>query len=125
MLLRSWTIDPFHTQSEANTHEHWTKSSKRHKTQKILIKKHLSAISLYKNENIVIYIWRISSRKLDKEDNLPMSMKWVKDAIADLIYPGQQAGRADDTNMIEWKYGQEKGKVKQKAIRVEVYDNPT
>lgn len=32
------------------------------------------------------------------------------------------SGRADDTHLIKWEYDQEKGKPKEKAIRVEIYE---
>ena len=51
-------------------------------------------------------------------------MEAIVDAIADLIYPGQQAGRADDTDMITWKYSQEKGAQGYKGLRIEIYANP-
>lgn len=58
---------------------------------------------------------------MDKEDNLPMSFKWVKDAIADILIPGKAAGRADDSCLLKWEFDQEKGKPKEKSMRVEIY----
>jgi hypothetical protein len=113
---------PIETVSEANKHEHWTVSAKRHKQQKTLSKVYFNKLSAFKDKMIVVKLIRVSPRKLDKDENLPMAFKWVKDAIADLIYPGQQAGRADDTDLIKWEYAQEKGLPKAKPMmRIEVY----
>lgn len=57
---------------------------------------------------------------LDEGDNLPMSMKYFKDAIADWFYPGLAAGRADDNKSLKWFFKQEKGKVKEYGLKVEI-----
>lgn len=116
-LVKTWNI-PLEVVSEANVKEHWVNSHKRHKNQHRMIKWFMSDISLYSDVPIVIKLTRLSSRKLDEHDNLPISFKYVVDAIADLINPGKKAGRADDSEFIEWKYSQEKG---QKGIRIELY----
>lgn len=121
ILIESKTLE-IHVVSEGNTHEYWRKSHNRHKSQKFLISKGLPFISFYKNIPITIKLIRLSSRKLDEHDNLSFAFKYIVDAIASLIYPGQQAGRADDTDLIKWKYGQEKGKDGFKGIRIEIYD---
>lgn len=59
----------------------------------------------------------------------PESIKRAQEKNIELIKDGKTpkriirkiSGRADDTAMIKWDYGQEKGKPK--GIRVEVYDN--
>jgi len=119
-LIKSYTL-PIVTVSEGNLFEHWTKANARHKRQKKDINHYLSEISAYKDKKIVVKLVRIASRKLDAHDNLRMSFKFVVDAIADILNPGKAAGRADDSDLIEWQYGQEKGKPKEKAIRVEIY----
>jgi len=122
MLLISWTIDNFVTTSEGNSREHWHKSAKRHNLQKDQVNIYLKDLKIYKYEYITIKLVRISPRKLDIHDNLPMAFKYVVDAIADLMYPGKAAERADNTDLIEWKFDQEKGKPKQTGMRVEVYE---
>jgi hypothetical protein len=47
-------------------------------------------------------------------------MKYFKDAIADFIYPGLAAGRADDNANLSWTFRQQKGKVKEYALKVEI-----
>ena len=116
-LIKIWSI-PLKVVSEANISEHWTKGYKRHKMQKRAIRYFMSDISLYKDMPITIKLVRISPRNLDKKDNLPMAFKYVADAIADLIYPGLQAGRADDNDIMDWEYDQEKGPG---SIRIELY----
>lgn len=120
-LLKYWTL-PLETVSEGNLFEHWTKSNARHKKQKKMIKHYLSELSCYANKQITVKLIRISPRKLDKHDNLRMAFKFCVDEIANIIYPGLKAGRADDNALIEWDYAQEKGKPKEKGMRVEVYE---
>jgi len=60
----------------------------------------------------------------------PESIKRAQEKNLELIKDGKKpkriirkiSGRADDTNMIKWDYGQEKGKPKEKGMRVEVYE---
>ncbi len=122
MLLISFTV-PIEVISEANQSEHWTSGYKRHKKQKKLILYYCNQLSLYRNIPLTIKLIRISPRKLDSEDNLPMSFKWIKDAIADILIPGKAAGRADDSPLFKWEFDQEKGNVGEKKIRIEIYEN--
>lgn len=114
-------ILPLKTVSEANLSEHWTKSSARHKKQKLIVRLEL----LKHKPNITIpckiYLTRIAPRKLDSRDNLRMSFKWIVDAICDYITPGLAAGRSDDNDQIDIHYFQEKGKAKEYAIRIQIY----
>ncbi len=121
-LLESHTLE-INVVSESNTREYWRKSYNRHQIQKLLIKNGLPYISFYKDIPILIKLIRISPRKLDEHDNLPTSFKYIVDSIADLIYPGKKAGRADDTCMIKWRYAQEKGEKGYKGMRLEIYEN--
>lgn len=96
---------PIKTVSEANCSEHWTQKHKRHKNQKLKIKLYL----LHQIKNIklpcIIKLTRVGKRKLD-DDNLPPSLKYVRDAIADLIFPGLAAGQADNDKRLIWQYDQ-------------------
>jgi len=112
---------PLKTVSEANTSsEHWTKKHKRHKKQKLVVQTFLRP----HKENIHlpchITLTRIAPRKLDKDENLPMSFKYIKDYICDFITPGLQAGRADENPDLSFSFGQEKGKPKEYAIIIEI-----
>lgn len=123
-ILKSWTvpIEVFNEASGKYANQHWRLKSRRHKKQQWEVWYLLNQVACYENIPIKIRLIRISPRLMDTGDNLPYSFKWIRDKIADMIYPGLQAGRADDTDLIEWEYGQEKGKPKEKAIRVEVYE---
>lgn len=110
-------------ESEANKQEHWTKSGKRHKRQKDIVKFNLKGLYFYlfQEEQLKIKLTRISPRMLDGHDNLHMAFKWIVDAIAELIFPGKAAGRADDAKNLEWDYDQEKGPPKFNGFRIEIF----
>ncbi|MCF1193264.1 hypothetical protein LRR18_16865, partial [Mangrovimonas sp. AS39] len=122
MLLISFRA-PIEVVSEANMSEHHMIAYRRHKKQKKLVKVHMSQLLLYRDIPVTIKLIRISSRKLDAHDNLHTAFKYVVDAIADILNPGKAAGRADDSKLFKWEYAQEKGKVKEKSIRVEIYED--
>lgn len=111
---------PIKTVSEANRQEHWTKSNARHSTQKLAVKSFLNADAPNIQLPCTIKLTRISPRQLDSHENLPMSFKWIVDAIAEYIHPNMAAGRADDDKRIKWEYSQEKGAPKEYAIRIQV-----
>jgi hypothetical protein len=122
-LLKLWTL-PIETVSEGNQREHWHKAARRHTKQKDVINLFLKKdLPLYINQKITVKLIRIAPRKLDEHDNLRFAFKWVVDAIASLLKPGMQAGQADSNEMITWEYGQEKGKPKEKSMRVEIYES--
>lgn len=66
-----------------------------------------------------IRLIRLSPRRLDS-DNLVMAFKAIRDCIAAILIPGKAAGRADDSPLISWSYGQESGPL---AIRIEIYED--
>jgi hypothetical protein len=129
-----WEL-PLKTVSESNRAEHWTKSSKRHKQQQFFIRElfkgRVDAIKLPATVTMI----RIGPRVLDKEENLPMAFKWIKDEVGACLFPekvvvykkksGKYAlnkGHADSDPRITWKYGQEKGKIQ--GIRIEIEPMP-
>lgn len=65
---------------------------------------------------------------MDEDDNLRMAFKGIKDAIADLIVPGLQAGRADDAIFgISWRYSQTTAKMNGVRITIKegwLYEGP-
>src|SRR5215831_9187211 len=103
-----WQL-PIYTVSEANSREHWAKKAVRHDTQRRWI------WATFKTEkpNIPfpchIKLTRVAKRYLDS-DNLPVSMKYIRDAIADQIFPGLAPGQADNDSRLSWEYSQTKGK---------------
>lgn len=114
-MKQSWDLK-IYTVSELNVKEHWAAASKRHKWQHFLIRGWWREFKPEYQLPLSITLIRLSPRKLDY-DNLVAAFKWVKDSIADQIFPGQAAGRADDSTEIEWQYGQETSK--SYGIRIE------
>lgn len=104
----NWIIH-LQTVSEANSSEHWTIKKKRHDIQKQSIWYHFLKHKPKINLPCHIKLIRLGRRKLDS-DNLPTSMKWIRDAIADSLIPGLQPGRADDDSRLSWEYDQESSK---------------
>lgn len=121
-LITEWIL-PIRTTPESNSREHWTKQQKRHKIQKIVVqwqfKFHKEPIPL----PCIIKLTRIAPRPLDKAENLPMSFKWITDAIADCLIPGLAPGRADSDPRLNFQFDQEKGNPKEYAIKVQFYEN--
>lgn len=112
---------PLRTISEGNSAEHWSKKHKRHKKQKQIIRLYLNRLPkghIY--PPVKITLTRIAPRMLDVHDNLPMSFKWVLDAICDYLYPGQAAGRADSSKDIHVFYDQQKGRPKEYSILIKI-----
>lgn len=67
-----------------------------------------------------IKLTRIAPRFLDKHDNLPMSMKYIVDALCEILKPGLAAGRADEGDDIEISYDQIKLGKKEYAVRIAI-----
>jgi hypothetical protein len=106
-----WTL-PLKTISEANISQHWTAKKKRHDQQKRMIGMywliHRPSIKL----PCEVILTRLAPGRLDS-DNLPVSMKWIRDSIANHLISGLPPGRADDSPLITWTYSQQKSKVYQ------------
>ena len=66
-----WEI-ALRTVSEANTKEHWTKSSKRHQQQQWFIRRQFLVDDRKVMLPCTVKLVRLGGRFLDKEDNLPM-----------------------------------------------------
>ena len=111
---------PIKTVSEANTYEHWLKASTRHKMQKSGVRACLNARLGDIRLPCSIKIIRIAPRMLDKADNLPMSLKWITDAVCEIIKPGFKIGRADDDKGFHISFDQRKGEPKEYAVEIEV-----
>ena len=109
---------PLRTVSESNCAEHWSKKAKRHAMQKLVVKSACKAALHAGLLPCTVKLTRIG-RKLD-DDNLRGALKYVRDAVAELLVPGKAVGRADDDARITWEYSQEKGKP---AIRIEFGNN--
>lgn len=100
--------------------EHWSEKAKRHKSQK----RHVHAILSQYREQLalpcMIILTRFAPNKLDKHDNLPYSLKWILDAICEVITGDYRPGRADASDEIEVKYQQVSSK--EYAVKIEIID---
>jgi hypothetical protein len=126
----TWEI-PIKTVSEANVHEHWTESSKRHREQQFFVRAAFAKEGREIPVPCKITLTRLNSRALDDGDNLPMAFKWIRDEISEQILCDKkheylnfrgclkhQKGRWDDSPLLQWEYAQEKSKTQ--GIRVEI-----
>ena len=110
---------PIKTVSEANMREHWSVKHKRVKAQHEAVKWMLG-LELIKQDllgklklPLKIGFTRIAPRKLDKDDNLNISFKAIRDQVAKTI------GFNDGDDRVTWDYQQEKGKEYAVKIRIE------
>lgn len=106
---------PTHIVSEANGREHWRKVAARKKlhrqTARLILQQY--ARPMREDVSVSVMLTRIAPRSLDG-DNLQSGFKATRDGVADWL------GIDDGSPRIMWQYGQEKGKPKQYAARVEV-----
>ena len=99
---------PLRIESVANKREHWSVRARRTKAHK------LAALAVPAHPvPCVVTLVRVAPRSLDG-DNLQSGFKALRDGIA------KRLGVDDADPRVEWKYGQEKGKAKQYAARVEI-----
>ena len=147
MTTIKWEL-PIKTVSEANTSEHWTKKARRHKAQQWVVRLAFGGLKSPISLPCCVKMTRVGGGQLDTGDNLPMAFKYIKDQIAEEIFPetagyyttkGRQyvdkhgrtrtrkaqirskKGNADDDPRITWEYAQEKAK--KHAVRIEItYD---
>lgn len=86
--------------------EHWTDKNTRHKKQKGLVFLTLKRFTKILTLPCLITLTRYAPTKLDRFDNLPMSLKWILDATCAVITGDYRPGRADDNELIDVKYSQ-------------------
>lgn len=119
---------PVKIESIANKIEHWSKKHRRQKILKFLIQRELSvnnvpnlpSVERSNGDRVKVALTRIAPRSLDPFDNLPSSLKPAIDAICDWFLPGMKPGRADADPRFIFSIGQEKGKPKEYALRIEI-----
>lgn len=124
-----WEL-PLTTVSEANSSEHWSKSSKRHRQQQFFVRAMFHARKPAIPIPCKITLTRLNSRALDDDNNVS-AMKWIRDEISECIFPEKRKvivtskgklrpvkGRADDDPRLHWEYAQEKSKTL--GIRIEI-----
>lgn len=130
MTKIEWYL-PLKTISEANSSEHWTSKSKRHKQQQFFVRALFNRESRPITTPCCIKLTRLGPRYLDADDNLPMALKWIKDEIAECLFPENKKiykdkkgkervlkGRSDDSPLVKWEYSQEKAVIC--GIRIEI-----
>lgn len=86
--------------------EGWWDKSARHKKQKGAVYLMLNLQRKHLKLPCKITLTRYGPQKLDRYDNLPMSLKYVLDACCEVITGDYRPGRADDTEEIEVAYKQ-------------------
>jgi hypothetical protein len=111
---------PIKTVSVANKREHWaTRASraKRHRGQVWAeMRYHFGQPNFL--SNVRVKLVRIAPRQLD-DDNLRSAFKSARDGIADWL-------KIDDGDpRVTWDYGQERGKPREYAVRIEVSECPS
>jgi hypothetical protein len=99
---------PLRIESVANRREHWAVRARRTKAHRLAA----LAVPVHPLPCVVTLI-RVAPRVLDG-DNLQSGFKALRDGIADRL------GVADNDPRVEWRYGQERGKAKEYAVRVRV-----
>lgn len=107
---------PIRTESEANVRECWQAKHRRAKEQQ-----HTVFLGMYGHHRTLkahrgrfyVTLTRIGVRKLDG-DNLQRSFKAIRDQVA------KMCGVDDGSDRIGFAYQQERGKVKEYAVKVEV-----
>lgn len=91
---------PLQTVSEANCFEHWTKKHERHTYQKrtvaLALKPHRGEVKL----PCKVMLTRLAPDELDTFENLPMSFKYIVDAVCAIITGDYRPGRADGDKRI-------------------------
>lgn len=106
---------PMRLVSVANMREHWATKATRAKSQRILAWAELKAADKAPRllGPVIVTMTRIAPRSLD-DDNLRASLKAVRDGVADWLQVN------DNDSRVRWEYGQERGKPKTYAVRIEV-----
>lgn len=121
---------PVQTVSELNTHQHFRVANRRHQIQKDAVRKMMPRTGY--PQPCVVRLSRVGYRSLDTGDNLPASLKWIRDQLSELIVhsydkPGQPyvikkaCGRNDDDPRIVWEYSQDP-KHPQTGVRIDIYE---
>lgn len=86
--------------------EHWTDKHRRTKLQKgttfMMLRPYASMLKL----PCKLILTRFAPRTLDKRDNLPMSLKYILDAVCAVITGDYRPGRADSSEEIDVIYNQ-------------------
>ncbi len=102
---------PILTVSEGNCSESWKVRHVRHKIQKQEVALSLRCLKERIKRPCSLLLTRVAPKALDVHDNLPMSLKYVCDAVCEEITGDYRPGHADNARDIEIKYSQEKSQL--------------
>jgi hypothetical protein len=91
---------PLQTVSEANCFEHWTAKNARHKHQRRVVALALKPLCDKIKLPCKIHLTRVAPNELDAFENLPMSFKYIVDAVCAIITGDYRPGRADSDKRI-------------------------
>jgi len=109
---------PLQTKSEANCFEPWQVKHGRHKQQQSLVALAMNPLRDKIKLPCKIVLTRFAPNTLDKFDNLPMSFKYIVDAICSIITGDYRPGHADSDQRISIACDQVKSK--EYGIRIEI-----
>lgn len=113
-------VIPIRIVSESNLREHWSTKNKRHNKHALAIRFMIRQVTSEIPLPCSIMMTRVAPRFLD-DDNLRGALKHARDTIADILIPGLAKGRADGDPRLKFEYGQEKGKPRQYALKIEIH----
>jgi len=113
---------PLKTVSEANCFEHWTTKHARHKAQQKMVSNFLRGCRHLIKLPCRIMLTRFAPDELDSFENLPMSFKYIVDAVCSIITGDYRPGRADGDKRISLDCDQIKSK--EYGVRIEISYNP-
>lgn len=109
---------PIQTKSEANCFEPWRVKHARHKQQQKIVALALNPLRTMIKLPCSIMLTRFAPDSLDKFDNLPMSFKYIVDAVCSIITGDYRAGHADSDSRLSIACDQVKSK--EYGIRIEI-----
>lgn len=99
---------PLRIESTPNKREHWAKRAQRTKLHRF------AALAVQPHPvPCVVRLVRIAPRALDDDNNIA-GFKALRDGIA------KRLGVDDADPRVRWEYGQERGRAKEYAVRVEI-----
>lgn len=109
---------PLQTKSEANCFEPWQVKHGRHTQQQKLVALVMNPIRDKIKLPCKLMLTRFAPDELDKFDNLPMSFKYIVDAVCSIITGDYRPGHADSDKRISIACDQVQSK--EYGIRIEI-----
>lgn len=113
---------PLQTVSEANCFEHWTKKHERHRLQQRTVALGLKPLREKIKLPCKVMLTRLAPLELDTFENLPMSFKYIVDAICAILTGNYKPGQADRDKRISLACDQVKSN--EYGVRIEFLFDP-